>query len=380
MTLIDDLNALLNSMTIALDTPASPALGQLVKARITPLPEQILSEAPLGLDWFGKGFVFANALPNDTTVTGPLPVYDLTTVPPSVVAGVPGVIGKITGSMAIAVAPEVLVSWSVRDASNNILTEATHFIAPSGLSLPEITIIFIPAVTELTSAVPSPPSVVRYLHARVSVRVGTTQTAPRDLPPVKLVVPELGVPTVLGMMLHVDFKGATLVVVPSNSPFGSLGAVVNTLSDLQSRLAPLSSLARFAAFLLGLGTLTQVLQSEPHIQFRKTDTINNLNDITLIQRAWYQNDTEAEDELSSLILIGPVGRRAECCNDQGMDDGEGKFTVSVPNQLFVSVRSLHSKNPASAPNGNELTVNKTPPDGFFSAGSFGDELSSVRLS
>jgi hypothetical protein len=121
------------------------------------------------------------------------------------------------------------------------------------------------------------------------------------------------------------------------------------------------------------------LQSQPNVVFRKADRINNFNNIDLIKRPWYSNDIEAEDELSSLVFVGARGKMAECFNDRDCDQGEGKFTLTVGPKLFVIVRNLHSKRPTSGPDGDEIVIDVVPPDGWFTADSFGDELSSMRF-
>jgi hypothetical protein len=129
----------------------------------------------------------------------------------------------------------------------------------------------------------------------------------------------------------------------------------------------------------GLDALTALLDNEPHISFRKTDSIGNLNNITLVQRSWYQNDTEAEDELSSLFMIGPRRRNAEFFNDRSFDDGEGKFTLTIGVESFAGIRDLHRKHPVSEPSGVEISVDRDPPGGWFNPDDFGDDLSSVRF-
>jgi len=139
----------------------------------------------------------------------------------------------------------------------------------------------------------------------------------------------------------------------------------------------LQSFAGFASFLLGLSDLTQAVSVSPHVQFRATNRIHNLNDITLIQNSWYENDIEAEDELSSLILIGPTGRGVKCCNDRDLDSGEGQFTVATTGNMTTIIRDLDGKSPTVEL--GAITVDVSPPGGIFNADKFNDELSSIEF-
>jgi hypothetical protein len=281
---------------------------------------------------------------------------------------------------------QVQIEWSVSDdqAGTRPLAENVAFIAPAGLTNPDATFIFRPDTFELTTD-PLPPPVPRYLRARVKLSAGGTETGWRDLPPVPVLIPPLGLPTVLAMFLHADFQprsgddeGAVLVVVPGNSPIGSLAQLQPLLDQIDSVAATLSTFADFAAFVAGLSELTGALPPQPHAQFRSTNAIGNLNDITLIQRGFFENDTEAEDELSSIIFIGPSGKQVQCFNDRDLDSGEGALTLTVGPNFFSLVRNLDGKTPGSEPAGT-LHVDVAPPGGWFDPDKFNDELSSIRF-
>lgn len=385
MPLIDDLNALRDSMAVSLTSPADVELGRAVTATIVPPISGVsvtdLVPTPVNFSLVGKGVVFTNANPADPTVSGALPLIDFTTVPPSVDPGVPGVLGAVEGQLPVAVQVPLRleVEWSVRDEGGTTLAEGTDFLAPNGLESPDVIFVFLPHVVELTTDTPSAPLVRRLLHARVRLTAALTQTSWRDLPEVPLMVPGIAVPTVLAAFLHTNFHGAMLVMVPQSSLLSGAGQIVTVLNKLESALAPISSVVRFAAFLAGIQQLSAVLASEPRIQFRQTDSIGNLNNVTLIQRSWYENDTEAEDELSSMLLIGPTDRQAECFNDRSFKTGEGKFTLTLGDELFTAVRDLNSASPASEPSGDEIVIDRSPPGGWFDPDDFGDELSSIRF-
>jgi len=386
VALIDTLNSVRDMLSISPTVPAQVQIGQPIHTEILPSLDGVevsdIISSPINFSFVGKGVVFTDANPANPATLQSLPFFDLSTVPPTVRPGVPGLLGAVTGTVPVAIQLPVKleVEWSVRAQDGTVLNQGAEFLAPDGLSSPKVTVVFLPQVVELTTGVPAAPVVPRILHARVRLTASGTSTAWRDLPDVSVNVPGIAVPTLLAAFLDTNFQGAILVMVPSNSPFGSLAPAVTALNNLQAALAPLSSIARFAAFVSGLQQLTSLLNSEPHIQFRATAGISNLNDITLISRSWYENDTEAEDELSSMILIGPFKRRAECFNDRGFDDDEGKFTLTLGLELFAAIRTLHSASPVSEPRGDEIVIDTAPPGGWFEPDTFGDELSSIRFS
>lgn len=335
------------------------------------------------LDFIGKGVIFQNDDLSDSTVTGILPIFDLSTIPPSIDSGVQGLIGKLKGKFPVAVPAELQptldITWHVTDTAGNDLIASGDAIAPDGVTNTALNVLFLPEFVELTA---TPGLSTRRVSATVSLTAGGTTVGPRTLGPVDVLVPQVGVPTVLAMFVDKPYHGAVLIMIPGDSILPqSVGAVAGQIQQLQAALNPIRTLVRIASFITGLDALGAALANEPHISIRKTDGIGNLNDITLIQNSWYENDIEAEDELSSLLMIGPRGRAAEFFNDRDFGDGEGKFTLAIGTALYAGIRDLHHMHPASEPAGDEITVDKDPPDGFgwWSEDSFGDELSSVRF-
>ena len=69
----------------------------------------------------------------------------------------------------------------------------------------------------------------------------------------------------------------------------------------------------------------------------------------------------------------------EMFNDRSFRAGEGKFTVTTGISFVAVCNNLHFKTPAVIPASATLTVNNTPPGGWFNADSFGDALSSIRF-
>lgn len=302
--------------------------------------------------------------------------------------GIPGALSQLRGSFPVVmdVPIRVSVSWSVHDASGATVTSGFTAV-PAALNTTEISISFDPVIVELTNSV-SVPTVTLFVRASVTLTAGST-THTFDLPDVPFTIPAIAIPTVMVYFLHSNFaasdgddEGAAFIVVPNNSPLQSLSQLQSLLNTLDSTISSVSSVANLAAFLLGLDALSSALAAQPHVQFRRANAnnkINNFNDITLIQRAWYENDTEAEDELSSFIFIGPVRKTVECFNDRDTDTGEGQFNVTIGDKLFAFCTNLHSASPTSGPDGGELSVIHTPPGGWFNPDTFGDELSSMHF-
>jgi hypothetical protein len=397
MALLDVLSGILNGLSPQLTSSAQPQPGQLVTATIVPLPDRLqatdIVTGELDLTWVGKDVMYGDSdlepsfapADLDLATIGPKPITGATGIIGGI-SGTPGLLGQLKGGIPIA-APgtypvSVHVTWRFLDEHHNPLP-ASQYSAPGGVNNPDIAVAFAPETTELTDGPPPAPRE-RFLQAEVSLSAGSATTPPRTLPELPVLVPALPIPSVLALFLHANFAprsgdddGAVLVVVPGNSPLRSLGQLQPVLNTLQSTIGNLTSFGSFATFLLGLSDLTHALSVQANVQFRATDVINNLNDITLIQRSWYENDTEAEDELSSLILIAHEGKGVKCFNDRDRDDGEGQFTIRTTANLYVIVRDLDGKHPAAE--GGSLLVDKEPPGGWFDPDRFNDELSSLEF-
>jgi hypothetical protein len=388
------LTNLAQSLQVVRSGPAEVRPGQRVGVKVIP-PASELRVTDVLDGAFDVSFLTKNIRFGDATVE---PALDAASLNPQIlggmpipglatIEGIPALLGRLTGSIPIPadLPVRVEVKWSVRDSDTNrtdISGQAgTAFLAPDGLGSPEASFVFPPQVVELTST-PAPPAVQRFIRASVSLTAGGTSTPFVDLPDVPVLIPALPVPTVLALFLHTNFEprqndddGAVLIVVPSNSPLRTVEQLQPLLNALESTVSSLSSFAGFAAFLLGLRDLTAALPAQPHVQFRATDGIGNLNDITLIQRGIFENDTEAEDELSSLIFIGPAGKVVQCFNARNFDNGEGQIDITIGQQLFAVVRNLHSRSPVSEPTGGEIAVVRPSTEDDR----FGDELSSLRF-
>ena len=306
-------------------------------------------------------------------------------------SGTPGQIAQLAGSFPVAVEVPVglSVTWEVldADASTVLLEGSSTFTSPTGTTSPAVTFVFAHQIVELTSTMPI-STVHRFIRARVTLTAGSTMhTFP--LPNIPIDIPAIAIPTAIVFFRHTHFApsddradytpmGAAFIVVPNNSPLSNVRQLQDVLNALQSALSALTSVAELAAFLLGLSELTGALAAQPRAQLRVANSANHFNDfneVTLIHRGFFENNIEAEDELSSLIFIAPASdRKVRCFVDENRKGHN--FTLTTGAALHVIIRSLHGApppaiQPATPPLGGD--IDSTGSD------SFGDELSSLSF-
>jgi hypothetical protein len=365
--------------------PGSPVVADVV-GPTGALTATDLVSAPFSLTWISKDVRFNTATTEAAMTASPLVLGAIDALinggMPAIVPvvggvggtqllqGVPGELGQLAGGLPvpIEVPVQVDVTWTVRDVNGALVNPGPGtFNAPNGLAGHNAVFVFAPQTVELTSDV-SPPVTQFFLRAAVTLTAGGTAHN-FVLPDLPVLIPAVPIPSIVVFFLHTNFSaGAALVMVPASSPLRTLGQAQSALNTLDSIVSGLTSIAEFASFLLGIQQMTSALGAQPHVQFRAADSISNFNNITLDSGFW--NDTEAEDELSSMIFIGPQGKTIECFKDRGHKGG--KFHLTIGNKFHASIRSLHSNTPASGPDGNEINN--------VSGGPFGDELSSARFS
>jgi hypothetical protein len=245
------------------------------------------------------------------------------------------------------------VVWGVEDRDGNAVGHNEAIVcsrpmdsAPDLAQSLQATVLVIPDFVELVrDAVPLPIKT-RYVTASVTLTAGP---GPRDriqLPLLRypITIPAVPIPTLAIFFakphLGLDENGAlqggdqfALIVVPQNSPVGdlpALRAVLDRLADLMRTVDNVRTLAGLGADALpAVGQLTQgaatlagalnahVVGSKVGVAFVAADRIPNLNDVDTIKRGIFHNDIEAEDTISSLVLLGPPGRRLRCFHDRG---------------------------------------------------------------
>lgn len=358
---------------------------------LSPLRFTEIVQQDVDFDLIAKNVVFANddiASPTfveDDEIVKILPQFNLATVPPSVDAsGTAGLIGKLKGKLPIPVpteaAPSIAVTWRVQDGAGNNLAEGQEYLAPNGLANPTLDITFLPAFVPFDGS--APPPAIRRLTASVTLTAGS-ETWTGDVGPVTVTVPAIPFPRVLALTLHTNFQGAALIVVPGNSAVTTLNHIRQLLQPVRNVITTLTTVARFAEMLIGIDTLSSVLEAS-NIAFTKATSIGNVNDIDLMDGFW--NDTEAEDELSAFVYIGPPPparnsneNAVEFFNARNQSTSEGKFTVKTGAAFVALCSNLHSKTPAVTPSSATLQVDTAPPGGWWNPDSFGDNLSSIRF-
>lgn len=290
---------------------------------------------------------------------------------------------SVQGIQALPAGVQAQVSWSVRRVDDTPLP-APDVDAPGGLAGAQVELRIRPEIAERRAPAASPAARVVRAQVTLSAQPDPQQppiSATRDLDR-EVAVHPLAVPSVLALFRNPGFlpntpkEGCGLVVVPTSSPLASVTAVRTALNELQAAVDRLSPFPAFATLRQRLPSFKQALTQHDadNVKLRRSDALVNLNEITLIQNGPLTNDIEAEDELSSLMLLGPAGRTARCYVRRNLDPAAGELVVAAGNEAIVLIGNLHSRTPASVPGGRVRVP--TAPSG---SRTFGDELSSLRL-
>jgi hypothetical protein len=383
-----------------------------------------LVQSTIDLSWLTKNVRFVDPDITHANVLGGLPINDLLAVNVATVTngapappGVPGLLGAIQGTVQIpmdvtqSVSLDVQISarWTVTDEQGNMVgsqdlswtvtnpNTSTVDQQGSGGSItiaPDLAleilnlafnVLFVEAVQFDGTTFPAPIAK-RTLEASIQLTAGPASSGWVNLPPLELSLAVIPIPTILLLFENASFTdpGVGLIMVPANSPLDSttitaaLNALDNTLSPLQASLAVLSfvlgEIAPGATVQTALG-----LAQNARLTFQKTDGISDLSNIEW-KSHWY-GDEDAEDNISSIIMIGPPGRQAQCFNGRDFaGSAEGQMNINIGSELLVEVPNLHSAFPASNPVGH-VTV-PFAPTGWRWAHTisiFGDEFSSIQF-
>ncbi|MFE5613926.1 hypothetical protein [Streptomyces sp. NPDC056463] len=394
----------LDSLAKSLQVVVRPGPGgALVNAAIEPLPGQIdiaeILRGAVDLTFITKDVRFADFKPESSLDPAQLGVQVVDRQPLAGVAMPPGTVsngllGQLTGMIPMLsqtkVPVQLEVVWSVQDKDGNQLADDQWDISKGvpfddegtpRIKGTEVAIAFKPAVEELSTTNPVPEPVRRQLVAKVKLKV-LDHEAEHPLPPVPVLIPALLIPKVLAAFRHAEFQpkagdddGFVFLMVPGHSPLRSLDQLKSTLATLQETVTTVKSFGEFASFLLGLDNLMSGVTASTYFAFAAEDGVAELNDITVIQNDLLTNDIELEDEISSMIFIGPPGKVVHWFCDSPFDPKDGDLTVKVGPQFFTLVRSFRSATPASDP-ANMVSV-LTPPDS--PSDTFDDWMSSVRF-
>lgn len=393
---------------IELLSPAAPRIGLTVVDEVV---STVLTPGALDLVFKTKDVRWLNTDITNSVINGGMPINDLlaglvgsVTTGPTAPPGVPGLIGALAGTIPIPVTNTALqqypvtlqVRWRILDDQGHVVNDAHwtlgggmgtggEIVPPPTHELDPISLVFHSIPTELTAA--SLPTVNRTIEASVNLTAAAISSGWITLPPIKLTLPALPVPTIAMLFTDTNFTGTCVIMVPNSSPLDqpTLTAALDTLNNV---LSPLMGAAGAAAFFVAqLGAVKTALNSAGRIVFRKADEITDLADVeTEAASFWDWNGENANDEFSSVLFLGTAGRRLECFNDDAFAIGEGKMNVIAGDELLTMVKTLHMDHktdiPASTPAGRVTVVQQ--PDGWNGSkahwiSQFGDELTSLRF-
>ncbi|MDP8983116.1 MAG: hypothetical protein M3O35_21280 [Acidobacteriota bacterium] len=384
-----------------------------------------LVQSAISLSWLTKNVRFVDPDITHSNVLGGMPVTDLLTLNIGAVTngatsppGVPGVLGAINGTVQIPMDVtstvqlnvQVDARWVIRDEQGNVVSGqdlSWSLINPDtsvaqqgtggdisvipGFALDVVSLVFNVLFVEALSfdAVNSifpAPIVKRSIQASIQLRAGTASSGWVDLLPVDVTLAVIAIPTILMLFDNASYAnpGVGLIMVPANSPLDG-STITTALTALNNTLTPFQNVLSVLGFIIGetapnatIGNAVSAAQNA-QLTFQKTDGISDLSTIEWDNSGWFARD--AEDAISSLIMIGPPGRQAQCFNGRGfVGSSEGQMNVNVGSELLVEVPNLHSGSPQSNPT-SAVSV-PFAPTGWRWAHSisvFGDEFSSIQF-
>lgn len=297
----------------------------------------------------------------------------------------------LNGALPVSVS----VKWGVEDVKGTALGPDEAVTFSTVAEALETTVMVLPDFVELRAGI-EVPSKTRYVTATVTL----TPPGGREKDATKLqlvrhpiTIPAIPIPTLalffgkpnLGMSGGVLQGGDQFVIimVPDDSPIGSISALrfaFDKLREVSKTAATLVGLAQVAgglATLKGLGdALDTVLGAfNAHaliggrvgMAFITADSVHNLNDIDVIlgPHIW-NNDTEAEDTISSMALVGPPGRRIRVFQHRNYRGHNMAVTASP---VCVTLVNEMTDPPVTVPAGQASAVSG-PLDNRMSAVSF----------
>jgi hypothetical protein len=353
-----------------------------------------------------------------------------------------GILHQIQGVVPVAIPvvppmPMASVAWRVcpPSASDPTVCEldmsgdlqlGVDFVAPDGMTSLTPTFIFAPRRTEdftlgspIAGGVPIGITTETWLiQAKVALTIGaSTVEVPALHLPIQL--PSLAIPTLALFCTRPNFaptgaaRRALLLLVPHDSGLAALlpgsddststqqaEAVQVFLETLRTTLVNLASVGgaglKIAAFLLGLQRAVSLIRTyrsaarDNYVRLRFGTASGAEDGIRRLDLIDFPGD-DFEDTVSSLLFLGPVGRRLETFQGREFNEGPGRETYGQLNliareQLFVAVGNLHVTDPVGEPpdgvaapphtfGGPTVEVAK-PVDGA----NFDDVLSSARFS
>lgn len=265
------------------------------------------------------------------------------------------IFGTITKAILNA-APQITITWHVRDSSGADLRPGLDFVmlgapAAGGQFVAPI-FVFLPSYGELTFG----PQVLieRMISCDVEVSCADpTFDITRTLGPLSIQVPQVQIPTMVAFTpsSHVVFGGSippVLLCVPGNSAVTDPSKIVSLLTTVMGFLTAIGSIVPsptipavppvFSNFMTAAGVIGMILPflAAGVANFQKADGNGNL--------FWIWFPGTFSNEIGGAIMIGPPGRVVRCFKDSSdfwtgnyvARDGAIDITVGPTGTVSVS--------------------------------------------
>lgn len=291
--------------------------------------------------------------------------------------GTPGFIGNIKGTIpfleTVTETTELPLSLQVRvricDADDNVIpttglswsepegTSGTggefSFLIPNFSECHEVNLDLVPIFRELTTGnaafTGNTPSIEtinlltsNFGKIKISLRIVSTTTILAssdwvDLPELPLPIPQISMPTVAMFFQHPDFDGIALAIAPSTSIISvpdDILALLNNLIDVMQIVD-----GSFPPSFLLPDYVVSIRDAirDSNIVLRIGDEIPKLDSIHLRTEDFagidfLAEDTDADNEFSSMLFIGGPFRQLQCYNAKFFNvPDEGQFNINLGN-------------------------------------------------
>jgi hypothetical protein len=303
----------------------------------------------------------------------------------------------------------ISIAWTVGGGqlSGRLLPSQPQVRVQGTNTAPTFALAFLPQLIEKTKTNPNSVQFTIGVTLALSVQIlDETIAAPPINLSVPLQLPTLPIPTLLGLFRHASFavkegikQGFLMLVVPADSPFNVAGN--NAVQLVQEELAELFEIATtldralgfvstIAGFVLpdGLATLVEAIRTiggfaANGINVTTEKDIANLNKVKMIDNPFFFkfNDIEAQNEITSLILIGGSGVQAKLFRRKDFKPNGVQLNVTPSAALVSLIRNLSHREPTAKPDSTRAVVPR-PQDvdwELWSNKHFSDSISSLRV-
>lgn len=317
---------------------------------------------------------------------------------------------NLLGVPDLSVLPiQVSIAWTVGGGqlSGRLLPSQQQVRVQGASTAPTFAMAFLPQLIEKTKTSPDAVQFTIGVTLTLSVQLlDQSIAAPSITISVPLQLPTLPIPALLGLFRHAGFavkegnkQGFLLLIVPVDSPFNVAGG--NAVQLVKDELAALLEIATtldralgfvttVAGFILpdGLATLVESIRTiggfaANGINVTTENEIANLNKVKMIDNPFFFkfNDIEAQNEITSLILIGGSGVQAKLFRRKEFKPNGGQLNISPSAGLVSLIRNLSHREPVAKPDPTRAVV-PNPEDvdrELWSNKHFSDSISSLRV-